>query len=229
MPRKPAPAKKAAETGRQDGIAKPRRRDAEVLDAAAEIFYERGYATATVQDVADSLGMLKGSLYYYIDSKEDLLYRLLNGIHDGVDEVLVAVEAEAGLTAIERLELYVKRAVEYNARNLKKVSVYYHDIDQLTGARRKEILARRRGHEDHVATLIRQAQADGDAVADLDAKLLTNCVFGTVIWMYRWYRPGRGISAEVLSEACARFVRYGLRGDAPPRPARCKASRADAG
>jgi AcrR family transcriptional regulator len=232
MPRKAAPAKparKAAETSRQDGAAKPRRRDAEVLDAAADIFYERGYATATVQDVADSLGMLKGSLYYYIDSKEDLLYRLLNEIHDGVDEVLVAVEAEQDLSAIERLELYVKRTVEYNARNLKKVSVYYHDIDQLAGARRKEILARRRTHEDHVAKLIRQAQADGDAVADLDAKLLTNCVFATVIWMYRWYRPGRGISPEELSDACARFARFGLRGDVPARPApRRKASRAAA-
>jgi len=231
MPRKSAPAKparKAADSSRSDGAGKPRRRDAEVLDAAADIFYERGYATATVQDVADSLGMLKGSLYYYIDSKEDLLYRLLVEIHDGVDEVLVGVEAAEGLSAIEQLELYVKRTVEYNAHNLKKISVYYHDIDQLTGPRRKEILARRRTHEDHVTKLIIQAQADGDAVADLDAKLLSNCVFATVIWMYRWYRPGRGTSAEELAEACSQFARYGLRGNTPRPTARRSASRAAA-
>jgi AcrR family transcriptional regulator len=192
--------------------AKTRRRDAEVLDAAADIFYERGYASATVQDVANSLGMLKGSLYYYIDSKEDLLYRLMVEIHDGVDEVLAGVRAAEGLSAIEQLELYIRRTVEYNARNLKKISVYYHDIDQLSGARRKDILARRRAHEDHVTALIRQAQADGEAAPDLDAKLLSYCVFATIIWMYRWYRPGRGVSVEELSETCARFARYGVRG-----------------
>ena len=52
--------------------AKPRRRpnrEADVIDAAIEVFYQRGYAAATIQDVADKVGVLKGSLYYYIDSK----------------------------------------------------------------------------------------------------------------------------------------------------------------
>jgi AcrR family transcriptional regulator len=211
VPRKSTATRSPAEPASADA-SRTRRRDAEVLDAAANIFYERGYASATVQDVADALGMLKGSLYYYIDSKEDLLYRLMLEIHDGVDGVLAEVDASEGLSAVEQLELYVKKTVEYNARNLKKISVYYHDIDQLSGARHEEILARRRTHENHVTKLIREAQAAGDAAPDLDPKLLSNCVFATVIWMYRWYRPGRGASVEDVSETCARFVRYGLTG-----------------
>lgn len=203
---------RSADAAHGDGEPRPRRRDAEVLEAAANIFYERGYASATVQDVADALGMLKGSLYYYIDSKEDLLYRLMVEIHDGVDAVLEEVDQAEGLSAIEHLELYVKRAVEYNARNLKKISVYYHDMDQLSGDRHKEIVARRRTHENHVTSMIREAQAAGDAAPDLNAKLLSNCVFAPVIWMYRWYRPGRGVSVEELSDTCARFIRYGLTG-----------------
>lgn len=69
-----------------------------------------------------------------------------------------------------------------------------------------------------MTNLILQAQADGDAVADLDARLLSNCVFATVIGMYRWYRPGRGTSAEELAEACSQFVRYGLRAIPRGRP-----------
>jgi AcrR family transcriptional regulator len=226
MARRSPQAKNAPDAVPSDGGAKPRRRDGEVLEAAAEIFYERGYASATVQDVADSLGMLKGSLYYYIDSKEDLLYRLMEEIHDGVDEVLAEVKAVQGLSAAEQLDLYVRRTVEYNARNLKKITVYYHDIDQLSPARRAEILSRRRTHEDHVTKLIRQAQADGDAAPDLDAKLLSNCVFGTIIWIYRWYRPGRGVSVEELTDACARFARYGISVEGPRRPARRRTRKA---
>ncbi len=192
-----------------------------MLQAAAEIFYERGYASATVQDVADALGMLKGSLYYYIDSKEDLLYRLLLEIHDGVDAMLAEVEGAEGLSAIERLELYVKRTVEFNARNLKGISVYYHDMEQLQGDHLKEILARRSTHDRYVVKLIRQAQADGDASPDLDAKLISNFVFAPIIWMYRWYRPGGGVSVAKLGETCAQFIRYGIRGN-PPRSARSK-------
>ena len=54
-----------------------RRREREVLDVAARLFHERGYADTSVQDIADELGILKGSLYHYIEVKEDLLFRLL--------------------------------------------------------------------------------------------------------------------------------------------------------
>jgi hypothetical protein len=147
----------------------------------------------------------------------------MDEIHDGVDEVLAGVLAVEGISAMEKLELYVRREVEYNARNLKKISVYYHDMDQLAGSRRREILSRRRSHEEQVIGLIRQAQADGDADRDLDAELLSKSVFATIIWIYRWYRPGRGISVEQLSETCARFVRHGLSGESRARPARKKA------
>jgi AcrR family transcriptional regulator len=217
MPSKPAPPKTSRRAKRTAGGQVKRQRDEEVLDAAARIFHERGYASATVQDIADAMGILKGSLYYYIDSKEDLLYRLMTEIHDGVDEGLAATLAVDGLSAAERLELYVRTEVAYTARNLEKVSIYYHEMDQLSPTRHKEIVGRRRAHEDQIIALIKQAQADGDADPDLDAKLLGNCLFATIIWMYRWYRPGRHVSVEDVADVCAHFARFGV--GTKPRPA----------
>ena len=54
-----------------------RNREHEVVEAAVKVFYEKGYAASTIQDVADVVGVLKGSLYHYISSKEDLLFRIL--------------------------------------------------------------------------------------------------------------------------------------------------------
>lgn len=71
----------------------PRKRDREVVDAAARVFYRKGYADATVQDVADELGILKGSLYHYIDTKEDLLYRLFEEVHADVEQIREEVAA----------------------------------------------------------------------------------------------------------------------------------------
>src|SRR3984885_1121033 len=76
------PVKRGGKRNRQD----------EVLEVAVEIFHEKGYASASIQDVAEEVGVLKGSLYHYIDSKEDLLARIFE---DSADQ-FVAMLDEAG-------------------------------------------------------------------------------------------------------------------------------------
>jgi AcrR family transcriptional regulator len=187
------------------------RRDQEVLSAAARVFHARGYADASVQHVADELGILKGSLYHYISSKEELLFRLLDGTHADVSRILEEVRDQEGLAPLERLRLYVRRQVEYNLANLERVAVYHRDLEQLGDERRRDIVARRRLHEDFVADLIAAAQRDGDANPDEDPRLLSRCVFGTMILTYNWYRPGRDVP-EVIAESCADFAIRGVTG-----------------
>jgi len=189
----------------------PRRlRDAEVLETAAEVFARRGYAAAAVQDVADELGMLKGSIYYYIKSKEDLLFRLLSAVHDDVDALLKDVVEPPDLDPLERLCEYVRRQVTYNLRNLVRISVYYNDIDQLSDERRKEILRRRKTHEDFIVGLVLDGQRAGLIDDTREARLLAYNVFATVIWPYRWYKPRGRIKPEDVIEGCVAFVRGGL-------------------
>jgi AcrR family transcriptional regulator len=189
----------------------PKKRDREVLDAAARVFYERGYSDASVQDVADELGILKGSLYHYIDTKEDLLFRLLQETHDEIYEILEEVAAQEGLNPLERLEIYIRKQVEYNIDNLLRVSVYYHDLERLTEERRKAIVGRRREHETWVVDLIKEAQASGLADPGLDPKIAARCIFATIIWTYRWFRKGRDAREKVAS-TCAAFALRGVVG-----------------
>jgi TetR/AcrR family transcriptional regulator, cholesterol catabolism regulator len=191
-----------------------KRRDREVVDAAALIFYERGYADASVQDVADALGILKGSLYHYIETKEDLLFRILEELHNDVQEILEEVAAVEGLSPLQRLALYVRRQVEFNVENLPRVAVYYNDVERLSEERRLQILARRKMHERFVSDLIREAQKRGDASPDLDAKLLSNFIHGAVIWTYQWARPGGRVRREKIANSCAEFVLNGVVGRA---------------
>src|SRR4051812_10581633 len=162
----------------------PKKRDREVLDAAARVFYERGYSDASVQDIADELGILKGSLYHYIDSKEDLLFRLLVDTHDEVQAILDEVVAIEGLAPLERLRLYITKSVEFTTRNLARMAIYYHDFDQLSETRHKELTKKRHAHEQFVQGLIVEAQKAGDVAADVDPILTTNYLFGSMIWVY---------------------------------------------
>jgi AcrR family transcriptional regulator len=195
----------------------PRRRDREVIDAAAKVFYERGYANASVQDVADELGILKGSLYHYIETKEDLLFRLLDETQDDVHRILDEVAAIEGMDPLDRLELYVRRQVEFNMDNIVRVAVYYHELDRLSDVPRREILARRRQHEEFVTELIESAQRTGVVDASVDAQALSKCVFATIIWSYRWYSPLRDDPQRVPA-MCGEFVVHGITGRLDHQP-----------
>jgi TetR/AcrR family transcriptional regulator, cholesterol catabolism regulator len=185
------------------------RRDPEVLSAAARVFHARGYADASVQHVADELGILKGSLYHYISSKEELLYRLLDGTHEDVSRILDEVSAEEGLAPLDRLRLYVRRQVAYSLANLERVAVYHHDLERLGDERRQDIVGRRRVHEAFVAGLIADAQTDGDVSGEEDARVLARLVFGTMILTYDWFRAGRD-DPEQVADSCAEFAIRGV-------------------
>jgi AcrR family transcriptional regulator len=207
MPARAKSSKKAKRGGQ--AIRAPRRRDRDVLDAAVKVFYERGYSDATVQDVADELGILKGSLYHYIKTKEDLLFELIEEVHAQVQGILEEVEAQEGLEPIERLELYVRKQVETNLENLERISIYYHDLDRLTGERLDYVLALRRIHDQYVTSLISAAQKEGKADKSFDARLMANCVFGIIIWTYQWYRPGR-MSRKSVVDVCVHHALHGV-------------------
>jgi AcrR family transcriptional regulator len=199
--------------GRENRTGSPKKREQEIIDAAAEIFHRQGYSDTSVQNVADAVGILKRSLYYYIDSKDDLLYRVLLEVHDAAHTILEEVVAMDNLSPLEKLDAYVRLHVEYNTRNLTKIAVYYHDYKLLAPERRAEIRRQRKLYEDFVLSLVTLAQLQGEVAPDLDPAVLSYCLFGALNSVYTWYRPGGKVSTEQLADTLARFVLAGVRTD----------------
>ena len=189
-----------------------RKRGDEVLDAAARVFARRGYADASVQDIADELGILKGSLYHYIKKKEDLLFWLLEAVHEDVDAILEEVAQVDDLAPLERIELYVKRQVLYNLDNLERISIYYHDVEALSEERLAVDPLPGHTHERFITGLIKEAQQQGAAdPSTIRAWSRTVCL-ATIIWTYRWYKPNGRISRQSIAHECARFALQGVAG-----------------
>src|ERR1700754_2883702 len=107
------------------------------LDAASVLFFQSGYSKTSMQDVANAVGILKGSLYYYIDSKDDLLARLIEETQQNTVDIVEEVAAMKELEPLERLRTYVERQIAYNAGNIHRVTVYYRDMHFLPPERRK--------------------------------------------------------------------------------------------
>jgi AcrR family transcriptional regulator len=206
-----ATPRSARRSGRADGKPAPaRRRRQEILDAAARIFHEKGYESTSIQDIADAVGILKGSLYYYIETKEDLLYDIIREVHQTGEASLIRVEEVEG-DALVKIRAFVHSLLLYNASNLSKVAVFFHDYRSLSPERQRAIIGERDRTDAFLRQLIRKGQAEGTICPDISPKVAGIGILGLLNWIYHWYHPENGgVTAAELAEAYADFVVAGL-------------------
>jgi AcrR family transcriptional regulator len=183
----------------------------EVYEVATKLFYTKGYEATSVQNIADELRLLKGSIYYYMSSKEDLLFVIVERAHAALLEKLASAEVIAD--PVERLRAAIKGHVENVASNIVPVSIFFNDFRSLGKAHRATILDERRSYEKRMRDLIAEAQAAGAFPSDLDLNLATKAVLGMTNWVYKWYHEGGDVSPSDLGDLFANFVFFGLVGD----------------
>jgi AcrR family transcriptional regulator len=186
-------------------------RFARVVDAAAELFSKQGYAATSIQDIADAVGLLGGSLYHYIDTKEDLLYAVIREAHQhtaalGHEAVNLDEDANA------KLRLIVRRHLEGAGANLAKLRVFYNESGSLSPPRLQEIVADRDSYEHSLRRVIKTGQDEGAFAPHLDPVLTSIAILAVLNSVQQWYRPD---SPRTLDEVIAAFTDLILRGVAP--------------
>jgi AcrR family transcriptional regulator len=180
-------------------------REGEILTAAARIFREKGYHGTSVQEIAEAVGLLKGSLYHYIRSKEQLLARLFEG---SLGDTIVELESIAArdATATERLRDMVRVYVMSVTANLDAVGIYLREWRSLPAPELARVRARRRAmrrlFEDVITEGVKRRE-----LAVTDAKIAALAIIGMCNWTYEWYRPrGRLTPAALADELAERAV-----------------------
>jgi TetR/AcrR family transcriptional regulator, cholesterol catabolism regulator len=184
------------------GARQRRNRRQDVLEAAIRVFHKKGYASASIQDVAEEVGVLKGSLYHYIDSKEDLLARIFE---DSAGHFMEMLDEASGLDGppVERLRAFGRSCSFWYLRNIERVGIYATEWKHLTGARRKEVMEIRETYERRLAGLIGEVKDCGETAPDLDVNFATYFIFGALNGLPDWYRRRGPDSAETIAAAYA--------------------------
>lgn len=187
-----------------------RKRSEEVAAAALRVFNRQGYASSSVGDIAQELGILKGSLYYYIDSKEDLLFAICDRVHRDVSEILERALADEEQSPLQRFATYVREQAIYNANNVELISVYYSDLERLSEQRLTDIRKRQRAHVEMLADLVAEGQKQGEIYADVDPSVAVRTVLSTIIWIYTWYQPDGKAKPDEIADFTVRYALHGL-------------------
>jgi AcrR family transcriptional regulator len=185
------------------------RRWQEVLDAAAELFEEKGYRATTLQEVAARAGMLAPSLYYYIKNKEDLLFAVMQRAHQIGLSLIEEPPELACADAETRLSAFIKRWM--GGTYPPVIRVVERDLRYLSPDRQAEVLAWRDRMNHFVRRIVRQGMKEGQFARNADPSIVANTFFVVLNSTPTWFRePGRVSYAELTEWYAQLFVR-GLR------------------
>lgn len=193
-------------------------RRVEILKTAAAAFRRRGYHGASVDEIASTLAMTKGNLYYYFRNKEDILY----ACHDYSLNLILGVMDEIRgeeIPADEKLRKLIVAFVHLIIDELHSTALTL-DLQALSPPLLKKIIARRDRFDRGLRAIIQEGIDEGQFAA-MDTKLVSFAIMGAVNWIPKWFNPEGSASSEQVGRLFGDFLVGGLQRGAlnvPLRP-----------
>jgi len=172
------------------------RRLANILAHATNVFYEKGYAAASMRDLSRASGVSLSGLYYYFESKEKLLYLIQK---DTFTTILARLRPrlEEVDHPTERIRMFIRNHLEYFLSNQKAMKVLSHEDDVLKNGFGSEIAAIKREYYRICMELLNDyKRANG---LEFSSRTAVLSLFGMMNWIYTWYNPRVDADAKALA------------------------------
>jgi TetR/AcrR family transcriptional regulator, cholesterol catabolism regulator len=161
-----------------------------------------------VGDLAEALGVQKGSLYSHIESKADLLWDVAREGAEAFHQALDQVPDEGPV--VERIRAALRGHLRVVAQQLDVATVFIREWRYLEGERRDTFIAERRRYEERFRALFREGRERGELRTDLDDGAAALVALSSVNWAYTWLRPGAG--TDDLADRFTALLLDGMRG-----------------
>ena len=183
-------------------------RRAEILRKASEVFGRKGFHETGMREIAERLGMVPGALYYYFESKDDLLFACQALALDG----LIRAAREAAAAAIAPAEKVRRLVLAHLTNVLTEMGggLAHVEFRALPEERLSEVVKKRDEYERLVRRMIAEGVAAGEFRA-VDAKLAALQLLGSLNWAVVWWRPDGGRTVAEVAEGFAEMFLGGIR------------------
>jgi AcrR family transcriptional regulator len=193
-------------------IATESDRAIDIYTKAAEIFHEQGFDATSMSSIAAAVDLTKAGLYYYIESKEDLLYAIMNYAMEALETRVIEPSREVA-DAADRLKSIIERHARLLTEGNKAITILTDEVEALKPKHRKQILDRKRVYFDFVRGTLDELKRAGK-LRDVDTTAATFSLFGSLLWLPRWYRPDGALTTEeiiksIMDIACGGLLKNG--------------------
>jgi TetR/AcrR family transcriptional regulator, cholesterol catabolism regulator len=180
-------------------LARQNRRE-RIIIAAVDVLAINGFDGAAIRDIAAASGMVKGNLYHYFPAKQDLLFEIVDDLHERFLERL-AVSSARGGGSLERLSAVLFGHCILVCQRSKQTLVTYQNFRYLTEDRRAVIISKRNLYERYVRALVEECKADGLTCPGTAPAEATRAILGMTNWIYEWYSPTGAMAPEKVAQA----------------------------
>lgn len=175
------------------------KRDA-IVEEAARLFAAKGFAGASLADLAGACDMSKSLFYHYYDSKEAILHAVMN---EHMDDLLTALDIEESGHPLYDLRMFARRLLGLYAGAADRQKVLLYELSNLPKAERAEIVGKQRRLIAHVEDIIRRARGRQER-GFLRAQAML--FFGMLNWTHTWLKAGGPINRTEVADMAARMT-----------------------
>ena len=184
----------------------PRQR---ILEAAARLFRDKGYAATSMRDLARLVDLKASSLYNHIQGKEDLLRLICFANARRFLQAMETVEQQNGLDPAERVLALVRLHVEMALKEATSITAFNDEWRHLSEPHLSRFVAMRRDYEERFLRILRDGMAQG-VIRDMDPRVLLYTLLSSVRWLYDGYRAKRFPEAEEVARQVVSLLLHGL-------------------
>lgn len=177
-----------------------RLKEEEILAAASKLFVSKGYHETSVEDIANAVGITKGGLYYYVESKEDVLYEIHQRfISEGLKRLRAVLENSSDplIQLLHLIRAHISIIHDYK----NDIQVFFEGMRQLSKDKQESIRLKRDEYEQIFLETIQRGIEQG-YFKSVNPKVVVLYLMGALNWMYTWYKPEKSYPESIIQLFC---------------------------
>lgn len=175
-----------------------------ILDAAARLFRNRGFARSTVRELADAVGIQSGSLFHHFRSKDEILFAVMEEVIVEMDAALAESLARAPTVRDKVRALVHNQLCFIHGPRGDASAVLLYEWTALSAEGQERLLRRRDAFFSRWHDVLCLAKAEG--LIQIDPTVLRQLIHGATIWTARWYKDQGGLSLSDLEDSILTLV-----------------------
>lgn len=174
------------------------------------LFEKKGFSETSIQDIVDSLGVTKGTFYYYFSSKEELLM----DIHlQYIDEILnIQNDILDDPIKNNKTKLFdiVYMLISHIKSKRSSAKIFFREMQNLSEERLTDVIPKRDQFRLNIEKVVREGIEKGEFRPELNASIITFGILGIANWSYNWFNPDGEMTDREVSEIFVDMILKGI-------------------
>lgn len=182
-----------------------------ILQTSLTLFDQKGYRETSIQDIVDSLGVTKGTFYYYYSSKEELLKAICLAYIENLVQHQEEIIYDPAKTNTEKLHDIIYMLIDRIERERNEARIFFREIRNIKEEHIEEIKQMRDRFRLNYQKILGDGMKNGEFKENVHLNLITLGILGITNWGYYWYNPEGEVSVEELAKLYLDVILNGIK------------------